>query len=162
MRTIHSIIIGAAALGLLGACKPAPAPVDTAKITDALKAAEAQWNADIKARDADKFASHYTDDATVINPYAPPVHGRAAVAAAMKPFFADPNFGLTFAADSVGVAPSGDLAYTQGHFTETESDAKTHAKVTNTGSYVTVYKPQADGSWKAVEDIASPDTPPKS
>jgi hypothetical protein len=29
--------------------------------------------------------------------------------------------------------------------------------MTDSGSYLTVYKKQSDGSWKAVEDFAAPD-----
>ena len=78
----------------------------------------------------------------------------------MTEAFKDLNFSLTFAADKVEIAGGGDMAYTQGHFTETETSAGAQAKLVQSGSgYVTVYKKQADGSWKAVADIASPGPP---
>ena len=42
----------------------------------------------------------------------------------------------------------------------TVTDGATKKPVTLTGSYVTIYKKQPDGSWKAVEDIATPTLPP--
>jgi ketosteroid isomerase-like protein len=83
------------------------------------------------------------------------MHGPAAIQAGMTEAFKDPNFSLTFAADKVEIAAGGDMAYTQGHFTETETSPGAQAKLVQSGSYVTVYKKQADGSWKAVADIAS-------
>ncbi len=164
MKPIHSILAGAGALALIGACHPAAAPasqVDTAKIAADLKAGEAQWNLDLASKDAARDAAHYDDDATVMAPGFAPMRGKATIQATMGQVMTDPNFSLAFTADNVVVSPSGEMAYTQGHFTQSESDAKTHAKVTSTGSYVTVYKKEADGSWKAVEDIATPGAPAK-
>ena len=72
---------------------------------------------------------------------------------------ADPNFAVTFAATKVDAAGSGDLAYTQGTYSMTASDPKTKAPVTEKGKYLTVYRKQADGSWKAVEDTFMGDAP---
>jgi uncharacterized protein (TIGR02246 family) len=131
------------------------APVDAAKEAAAIRATEVQWNAAAAARDPAKFASHYDADAVDIAPGSDPLHGPAAIQAGMVEAFKDPNFSLTFAADKVEIAADGDLAYSQGHFTETETSPGAQAKLVQAGSYVTVYKRQADGSWKAVADIAS-------
>jgi ketosteroid isomerase-like protein len=72
---------------------------------------------------------------------------------------ADPNFKLQFEATKADVAKSGDIAYTQGTYSMTMSDPKTKQPVTDKGKYVTVYKKQADGSWKAVSDILNSDLP---
>lgn len=156
---IRVSFIAASALALLfvAGCKPA---VDAGRESDAIKAGEAQWNADIAARDAARFAGHYAADAVVMNPGADAVHGAQAVQTGMVEQFKDPNFTLVFAADRVDIAAGGDMAYTQGHFTVSQTDPATHAKAMQSGSYVTVYRKQADGSWKSVADIASPGAPP--
>ena len=69
----------------------------------------------------------------------------------------DPNFSLTFASDKVDAAASGDMAYARGRFTEKYTDPKTSKVMTTSGSYLTVYRKQQDGSWKAVEDFAAAD-----
>ena len=69
----------------------------------------------------------------------------------------DPNFEVHFASDKIDVAGSGDLAYARGKFTEKYTDQKTGKVMTDSGSYITVYKKQKDGSWKAVEDFAAAD-----
>ena len=161
MKAITVTTVAAlAAVSLLGACKPAAPAVDKAKIAEAIKAVEVQWVADIKTRDPAKFASYYTSDTTMIMPGGPPAHGAAAVQAGMTESFKDPNFGLEFAADAADVSDAGDMAYTQGHFTEYQTDPTTHAKVSQSGSYVTVWKKQADGSWKAAQDIVTSGGPP--
>ena len=68
---------------------------------------------------------------------------------------ADKNFEISFASDKIDAAASGDLAYSRGHFSEKYTDSKTGQVMSHSGSYITVYKKQQDGSWKAVEDFAA-------
>ena len=103
--------------------------------------------------------SYYADDASVLMPDAPVASGKDAIRAAIKPIFDDPNDAITFQGSRVEVAKSGDLAYTQGAYTATVTDPKWKKPVTDKGKYVTVYKKQADGAWKAVADIWNADTP---
>jgi hypothetical protein len=44
-------------------------------------------------------------------------------------------------------------------FTETTTDPATKAAAKVSGTFVTVYKPQPDGTWKAVWDITAPGAP---
>jgi ketosteroid isomerase-like protein len=71
----------------------------------------------------------------------------------------DKNFSGTFAATKVEVSKGGDVGYSQGTYTINMTDPKTKKAVTEHGKYVTVYKKQADGGWKAVEDINNADAP---
>ena len=64
----------------------------------------------------------------------------------------DANFDVSFSSDKIET--SGDLAYSRGRFTEKHSDAA-NKPVSTSGSYITVYKKQADGSWKVVEDFTA-------
>jgi ketosteroid isomerase-like protein len=57
------------------------------------------------------------------------------------------------------VEVSGDLAYSQGAYSVMFTDPKTKKVVAETGRYVEVYKKQADGSWKVLQDINSPEAP---
>ena len=152
---IKGTIFAASALTLMLANGCNASPVDAAKAAADVRATEVRWNAASVARDPARFASYYDADAVDIGPGADPMRGPAAIAAGMAEAFKDPNFSLTFAADKVDIAAGGDMAYTQGHFTETETSPGAQAKLVQSGSYVTVYKKQADGSWKAVADIAS-------
>lgn len=152
-----------AALTLFTSCTQAP-PAQTADTHDAdvqaLKDNEAQWNKDFQAKDADRLSAHYADDATLIAPGAPPWHGKDAIHSVLVQMVSDSSFTLSFSADRVEVSKSGDVAYTEGSYAMIMTDPATKKPVTDKGSYVTVYKKQADGSWKAVSDIASSATAP--
>ena len=69
-----------------------------------------------------------------------------------------PGFALTFQSTKVEVARAGDLGYSIGAYELTLNDAK-GKPVKDRGKYATVWKKQADGSWKAVVDMFSSDLP---
>ena len=152
-----------AALALFTSCNQAP-QTQTADNHDAdiqaLKDNEAQWNKDYQSKDVEKLLAHYTDDAVLMSPGSPASHGKDAIRTVLSQMVADNALTLSFAADRVEVAKSGDVAYTQGSYTITMTDPTTKKPMNDKGSYVTVYKKQADGSWKAVSDIASSGTLP--
>lgn len=126
----------------------------------ALKDMEAGWVKDAATKDVDKWVAHYTDDASVLIPNMPILAGKDAIRSGLKPMMSDPNFALTFEATKVDAAKSGDLGYTQGTYSMTISNPKTKAPMTEKGKYLTVYRKQADGTWKAVEDTFMADASP--
>jgi ketosteroid isomerase-like protein len=155
------VICAAVVLNACDAKSPsAKGPVDTARIVDAIKTDEVHWNSDYKSGDAGVVAAHYATNATLMIPGAAPLVGAAAIKAGLEQALSDKAFRLSFASDKVDVAASGDLAAARGSYTETATDPKTSEVVTDKGSYVTIYKPQPDGAWKAVWDINTPGAPP--
>jgi uncharacterized protein (TIGR02246 family) len=124
-----------------------------------VKDIEAAWVRDIATRDADKFASYYSDDASVLMPNAPIVNGRENIKAALRPMLADPNFALTFQATRAEASKGGDFVYTVGTYSMTVSRPSDKTPVTENGKYLTVFKKQPDGNWKAVADMISSDLP---
>jgi ketosteroid isomerase-like protein len=86
--------------------------------------------------------------------------GIARIRAGLGQMTSDPALSLRFHAERVEVSASGDLAYTQGTYTYRSTDPHSHQPVDDHGSYVTTYRRQANGSWKAVDDIASSGTTP--
>jgi len=143
-------------------CSTAPAPAPDTHDADvkAIGDIEEQMVKDWAAKDADKLAAHYADDAVLMTPGGEPVHGKEAVRNTAKQMVADPALSLTFQATKVDVAKSGDLGYTQGSYRMTMTNPATHKPMDDHGSYVTTYRKQADGSWKAVADIATSEVPP--
>jgi uncharacterized protein (TIGR02246 family) len=150
-------LIGAAALALvIGGCeKQAKSDPDAAKT--AVKADEKKWNDEFKAKDSEGIVSHYADDGFLVAPGVKGTDGSTEIRKAFAQASTDPNFSLTFASDKVDAAASGDMAYSRGHFTEKYTDPKTSKVMTTSGSYLTVFKKQQDGSWKAEEDFAAAD-----
>jgi len=163
MKASPTLYVICAAL-LLSACEAkspsARTPVDTAKIVDAIKTDEVHWNSDYKSGEAGLLAAHYAAGATVMIPGLAPMVGTAAIKAGLEQPLSDKAFTLSFASDKVDVSASGDLAAARGTYTETATDPKTKTVVTEKGTYVTVYKPQSDGAWKAIWDINTPGAPP--
>jgi uncharacterized protein (TIGR02246 family) len=119
----------------------------------AVTAAEADMLAAFKAKDAAKLTSHYATDAVLAVP-GRTVKGGEAIAKANAEDLKDPAFSLDFTNERTDA--TGDLAYTSGSYKVTYTDTKTKKVVNGQGTYVTVFKKQADGSWKAVADIATP------
>jgi uncharacterized protein (TIGR02246 family) len=121
----------------------------------AIQATEAQWNQDYFSKNAAKIAGHYADNAVLMIPGSPAASGIDAIRANAAQMASDPALSLNFKSDRIGVAKSGDLAYTQGTYTITLTDPQTKQIIHDHGSYVTTYRKQPDGTWKAVADIAS-------
>lgn len=165
MKTI-ALLCGATAIALaMTACNQAPAPMAAAPDTHdadvkALGDNETQWNQDWAAKDADKIAAHYADDAVLMVTGTEPLNGKDAIRASLKQMVDDKALSLAFHATKIDVSKSGDLGYTQGTYKLTLTDPTSHKPIEDHGTYVTTYRKQADGSWKAAADIASSSTPP--
>jgi uncharacterized protein (TIGR02246 family) len=153
-----------AAAVALAACtqQPAPAPSappDTRAADEAaLRALIRDWSAAAQAKDATTFVSVYADDAVVMMAGAPDIRGLAAIREGIPAMMQDPAFALSFEADRVEVARSGDLAYEAGSYsmTMTGPDKK---PATEKGHYVVVWRKGADGAWKVVVDAPLSDPP---
>lgn len=150
-------LFGIAGLGLAGCGQLAGKP-DTTAIANMIKADQQKWSDQFKAKDQEGLLAHYADGAYFMPPDGPAATSSTGIRKAYADALADHYFSVTLASDKVDVAVSGDLAYARGHFTESHQDPKSHQIVTEGGSYLTVYKKQADNSWKAVEDFATEDS----
>jgi len=127
---------------------------DAAVIHAAIK----DWAAASKAKDAERFASVYADDAVVMLEGAPDMTGIDAIREGIAGMMQDPNFSLWFEADNVVVSKSGDLAYETGTYGLSISDPDGN-KVSQSGHYVVVWRKGADGKWKVVIDAPISDPP---
>ena len=121
----------------------------------AVKAVEAQWIRDIEARNVEAIVAHYADDAALIIPEAPARIGVAAIRDGLPDALRDPGFGMTVQNVRTRVSADGDLAYTRGTIRQSTS-GKNGAPQVQISNYLTVFKKQPDGGWKAVEDMTSP------
>jgi ketosteroid isomerase-like protein len=148
-------LVGAAALALVtSGCQVTGqqgGKSDAGAVKSAIKADETKWNAEFKNKDQESLVGHYADDAYFVAPGVAPADGSMAIRKAYADGLSDPNFAISFSSSKID---SGDLAYSRGRFTEKYTDPKTGKVISDAGSYITVYKKQADGSWKAVEDFA--------
>ena len=159
-KSILAIVLMGVTLAACDTGKVPPAlPVDTGQIVTAIKAEEEQWVQDFATKDVDKVSAHYAQDATLMLPGSAAVTGMPEIRKMLAGMFADPKFILTFSSQKTEVAQSGELAYTRGTYSLTSTNPKTKQAEIQTGSYVTSFKKQADGSWKAEDDIVTPGAP---
>jgi uncharacterized protein (TIGR02246 family) len=159
MNAINRIGAIAVVLVVVGcAQQPAVAPDNRAADEATIRANIKEWSAAARAKDATKFVSYYADDGVVMLAGAPDISGIAAIREGIGGMMQDANFALSFEADNVVVARSGDLAYETGTYSMTMSrpDGK---PAPEQGRYVVVWRKQADGTWKVVVDAPSSDPP---
>lgn len=112
----------------------------------------------VEAKDLDRYMAGYADDAVLLWPGAPMVNGRAAIREFMQGFLSLPAFSLSFEIANVEVSRAGDLAYTYGANRVTLVDPSGRT-VKDRGKYLTVYRKQPDGTWKAVADMGNSNLP---
>jgi uncharacterized protein (TIGR02246 family) len=148
------------ALVFAGGCQRVQSAADSHKadikaLRDVEIAEEQAWS----SKDLDKAVSFYADDAIVMDPNMPAVIGKENIRAFIKRIFADTAFEVQYQINRVDVAKSGDLGYTQGTLTSTMTDPTTGKPMSDRGTWLTVRKKQADGSWKIVQDVSSSDLP---
>jgi ketosteroid isomerase-like protein len=123
---------------------------------EAIQAADAAWMKVYHAKDLDKSLSFLDEQGSMLVSNAPMATGKDALAKAIARDFAAGD--LTWHGNKVGVARSGDLGYTTGTY---EWTLKTGSGKTATdkGKYLTVWKKEADGSWKVLYDMFNSDLP---
>jgi uncharacterized protein (TIGR02246 family) len=147
---------------ILAACSQAPPPAapDTrAADAQAIRDVIASSLAGSASKDFDKFFAFYDPDASVFVPDVPVITGIAAIKQALQASLADPNFSIDIQTAKVEVSTAGDYGYAQGTFTQKATNPKTKKAETQNGKWVTVFKKETDGSWKAVSDIFNFDGP---
>lgn len=158
-RILIVLVSSAALAGFAGCRQSAPAERNHDADVRAIQEAEAQWNDDFASRNIGRLMGHYTDDAILMTPGEAASSGASAIRRSLEQMIADPALVISFEPAKVVVATSGDLAYTQGSYTLTATNPQTKQPVHDHGSYVTTYRKQPDGTWKAVADIATSAVP---
>ena len=117
----------------------------------ALKAAQ--------AKDVSRWVSFFSNDATLYPPDEPILKGKEAIQEWLSEAVANPNFAISWETTVVEVAEAGDLGFASGTYEATVSDDE-GKPVLEQGKWVSVYKKQADGTWKCVTDIWNKNQPP--
>lgn len=115
-----------------------------------------EWAQVASTRDVEKTVSFWADDAFLMSAGQSPLNGKKAIQQMVKESFKIPGFRISWQPQSVEVSESGDMAYlienSQVSFTDS-----TGKPMTVNNKVVTVWRKQADGTWKDVVDISTPD-----
>jgi ketosteroid isomerase-like protein len=127
--------------------------VDVAKERKALMDADTQFARDTAERGVEGWVSWFTDDGTMYPPARDAIEGRAAIREQMVDLH-DPRSGqgglrLDWQPIRAEVSESGELGWTTG-----TSKVVTNAGMRQ-GRYITVWRKQADGSWKVWADLGN-------
>ena len=121
--------------------------------TDAVNRTAQEILAALQAKDEAKVASYYASDAVLATPGRPAVRGGEAVSKAIRDDLADANFKLSVSDEKTEVAASGDLAYRRVALKVTYTNPQTKQAENAAATNLTIFRKQADGSWKVVEDF---------
>ncbi len=111
-------------------------------------AAESAFAHTLAARDSQAFATYVALDAVFFG-RAGPLRGRAAVAAAWRPFFEGPAPPFSWSPEVVEVLESGTLALTSGPVRDPTGQ--------QVGTFNSIWRRDPDGRWRVVFDKGCPE-----
>ncbi|MFN2457802.1 MAG: nuclear transport factor 2 family protein, partial [Chitinophagaceae bacterium] len=99
--------------------------------------------------------SYWSDDAVVISAGEPTLKGKDGLRQMVEGSFKSPGFQISWEPKSVEISKCGDLGYLLENTRMTMTDSVGKSSVQNFEA-VTIWKKQADGSWKCAVDVLSP------
>ncbi|HMK03333.1 MAG TPA: SgcJ/EcaC family oxidoreductase [Ferruginibacter sp.] len=115
-----------------------------------------EWSKTAATGDMDKTLSYWADDAVVMSPGQPALKGKDAIRGMMESTSKIPGFRISWEPISVSVSKSGDMAYMIEKNQVTVNDS-TGRPVTEYNKSVTIWRKEADGSWKNIVDMWNAD-----
>jgi ketosteroid isomerase-like protein len=130
-----------------------------ASASEAIMQADRDFAADVAREGVDAWVRWFAADGQQIGPGRQTI-GHSAIRDLMTSTFADPTAKLVWWPESARMSSSGDLGYTIGRYEARKTNPDGTVTVRGTGRYITVWRRQADGSWKVELDTGHPDPKP--
>ena len=158
----YALLFGCSGLFVftMACTQQAPPPPDTrAADVKAVQSLEAAWVKDIATKDVDKVASYFADDGSEMMSNMPIATGRDNIKAHGSRSWRTQISRSLFSPARAEASKGGDLVYTVGTYSMTMSAPRGKKPVSDKGKYLTVFRKQADGTWKVVADMSSSDLP---
>ncbi len=156
LRALPSFVVAAVLVTGLAACAPAEPPDTRAQDEAAIREADTAFAAAAATKDVEAIMAFFTDDAVALPPNAPMASGKAALRAEWETMIATPGMSVSWSPTTV--VASGDLGYSIGTATMSMTGPD-GAAMSDSMKYVTIWRRQADGSWKVAVDAYSSNTP---
>ena len=128
-----------------------PATVDTIAAAAIGKLENAQIAA-IGSKDGVGASGLYGKDAVFISERGEMTRGGDQITAMFKKFVTDPALKIDYRAGAKNFSDDGTMAYSTAEFTETYTDQATGKPDSIKGANLSVWRKQADGSWKLIAD----------
>lgn len=142
----HALLILTSLLVALPFTAPVAAQTN-AELAEQVRRTEAAFAKTMADRDHAAFASFLAEEAVFFSGD-PPLRGKASVAQAWKRYYDGPQPPFAWAPEHVAVLDSGRLAYSSGPVLD--------AAGKRVGTFNSVWRREADGSWKIVFDNGCP------
>ena len=141
---------------LLALCAAGCAPsFDAAAESSKLAQRDADWSsASFEGKDIEKIVSYWSDDAQVLQPGLPPIEGKTAIRAFVAASLKIPGFKIHWVSEKPVLSPDGKMAYVLSKVETTAPGANGSLQSTH-GRSVTVWRRDADGTWRCVVDISN-------
>jgi ketosteroid isomerase-like protein len=110
------------------------------------------WSKSAATDSMEKILSYWAEDALVMSPGQSPIQGKTAIREMIAGTSKIPGFKISWEPLSVSISKSGDMAYMieQNQITVNDSLGK---PITEFNKSVTIWRKEADGSWKNIVDM---------
>jgi len=126
--------------------------IDTKAEGDKLMQISREWSKLAATDSIEKIVSYWADDAVMMSPGQPILKGKKAISEMIEGTSKIPGFKISWEPISVSVSKSGDMAYMIEQSQITINDSLGKPK-TEFSKGVTIWRKEADGSWKNVVEI---------
>ncbi len=168
LRTLNPMLAFVAASALFAFAAPIPAEAgdqapgtgDTptaastrspAQEREELMEADRAFARDTAKKGSEAWVAWFAEDGMIVPAEGPLTPGRETVRQRVASFLDDPGLVFTWEPEMADVAAAGDMGWTVGHYRAELKRAGEEPRV-QTGRYLTVWRRQADGSWRVVLD----------
>jgi ketosteroid isomerase-like protein len=138
--------------------KPA-VTVDPAVSVAEVKAADTAWSQAAKANDVNAVLGYYADDAFVMPPNQEMATDKPAIRKAWEGLLAKGSQ-VEWTPGAAESAASGELVYVEGFYMARTAQGKGKSSL-DRGKYLSVWRKQPDGKWKAIANMWNSDLPAK-
>ena len=146
MRALAALLCAA-----LVACDPMP---DLEAERQTLLDLDVAFMQDVAAGGAEAWTSYFAEDGRMFAADGWVV-GREAILEHMTAVFSDSTLALRWKPDLADVSMIGDMGYTIGTYRLSTGSGATRSDVV-VGTYLTIWRKEADGTWKVAVDIGNP------
>jgi len=126
--------------------------VDTKSEEEKLMQLSRDWSKSAATDSIEKTLSYWAEDAIVMSPGEPALKGKQAIRGMIEGTSKIPGFKISWEPLSVVVSKSGDMAYMIEQNQITVNDSLGNP-ITQYNKAVTIWRKEADGSWKNVVDM---------
>jgi ketosteroid isomerase-like protein len=125
-----------------------------------LEEEDRRFAADSAAHGADAWAAAFAPDGLMWRRGHPPIVGPGAIRESMQRAFSDLEHLLAWEPHTSALSPAGDMGFTIGCYQPLRQKPAAPSAQEGTGTYLTIWRRQADGSWRAVFDTEIANTLP--